>query len=92
MNIKIRGKGKNKLRLEFEEEGYSIVNLLRKNLWENEEVDIDKASYKRDHAYLGNFDFIVETKQGDPVQVLIDAAKKIQEDSKELQDKLNKAL
>lgn len=90
MNIKIRGKGKNKLRLEFEDEGYSIVNLLRKNLWKN--GDVDKASYKRDHAYLGNFEFIVETDEGDPVQVLIDAAKKIQDDSKELQDKFSKAL
>lgn len=92
MDIKIRGKGKNKLSLEFTEAGYSVVNLLRKNLWENSDIEVEKASYKRDHAYLGNFEFVLETEKGDPTEALVKAAKQIKKDSKDLQKKLNKAL
>lgn len=90
MTIKIRGKGKNKLRLEFEEEGYSLLNLLRQKLWENEETD--KASYKNEHPYIGNFELLVETESGDPVEALKEAAKGIKKEADEFNDELKSAL
>lgn len=90
MSIKIRGKGKNKLRLEFEEEGYSLINLLRQYLWDSD-VDVNKGEYRKDHTYLDNFEFLLESKGGDPVESMKDAAEKIKDNCEEFREELEKA-
>lgn len=91
MAIKIRGKGKNKLRLEFEEEGHSLINLLRQNLWDSD-TNIDKAEYRKGHTYLDNFELQVKTESGDPVEALKNAAEQVKEDCEEFEEKLEKAV
>ena len=49
MNIKIIGKGKNKLRIEFENEDHTLLNLLRRELWDQ---NADYAAYEKKHPYL----------------------------------------
>lgn len=92
MEVKIRGKGKNKLRLEIEGGDYSLINLLRKNLWDEVETEVTKAEQKKGHTYLDNFEFLIESKSGDPTKALIQAADKIKEDSEEFKKKIEKAL
>lgn len=91
MPIKIRGKGKNKLSLEFEEEGYSLVNLLRQNLWDSD-VEINKGEMRKGHTYLNNFKLIVRTESGDPVEALVRAAERVKDDCSEFKDKLKEAV
>ncbi len=82
MSIKIRGKGKNKLKLEFEDEGFSLVNLLRQNLWESG-TEIKKAEFRKGHTYLDNIKLLVETTEGDPVEEVINASEEIKSDAGE---------
>lgn len=91
MAIKIRGKGKNKLTLEFEDEGYSLVNLLRQNLWDSE-TEINKGEFQKGHTYLDNFKLIVKTEEGDPVESLTKAAEEIKNQCDEFEKKLKKAV
>lgn len=91
MTIKIRGKGKNKLTLEFEDEGYSLVNLLRQNLWDSD-TEINKGEFQKKHTYLDNFKLLVRTDEGDPVDSVVQAAKRIKKDCKEFGEKLEKAV
>lgn len=90
MTIKIRGKGKNKLRLEFEEEGHTLLNLVKDKAWEND--DTDKATYRKEHPYLGNPEFLIETEDGDPVNVLRKAAQDIIEDTEEFESQIKDAF
>lgn len=92
MEVKIRGKGKNKLRLEIEDGDYSLINLLRKNLWDEVETEVTKAEERKGHTYLDNFEFLVESKSGDPTEALVQATEKVQKDSEEFKKKIDKAL
>ncbi len=87
MSIKIRGKGKNKLKLEFEDEGFSLVNLLRQKLWDSG-AEIDKAEYRKDHTYLDNISLLVETKDSDPVDEVIKAAEEIKSEAEDLAEQV----
>ncbi len=87
MSIKIRGKGKNKLNLEFEEEGFSLVNLLRQNIWDSG-TEIGKAEYRKGHTYLDNISLLVETKEGNPVEEVVKAAEKIKTEAEEIKKQI----
>ncbi len=89
MSIKIRGKGKNKLKLEFEDESFSLVNILRQKLWESE-GDVDRAEYRKDHAYLDNLHLLIETKGSDPVDEVLNAADMIKKEASEIVEQVEK--
>lgn len=92
MNIKIAGKGKNTLRLKFEDGNYAIVNLLKESAWEITDGKVDKASYSKGHPYLGEFELLVESNDDDPVDILLKSAEKIEQDAEEMADKLKEAI
>ena len=89
MNIKIIGKGKNKLRVEFEGEDHTLLNLLRQTLWEE---NVDYAAYKRAHPFLGNPELILETDKKDPTKTLKAAAKKIANDMEDFRKSFTRAF
>jgi len=89
MNIKILGKGKNKLRIEFEDESHTLVNLLRKALW-NQKADY--AAYEKIHPYLDNPVLVLETKKRDPVNVLKAAARDVSNMSKDFKKEFKRAF
>lgn len=74
MNVKIMGKGKNKLRVEFEGEDHTLLNLLRQALWEE---GVDYSAYEKKHPFLENPTLILETDKKDPTRTLKAAAKKV---------------
>lgn len=90
MRLKIKGKGKNTLRIEFEGEDHSLLNLLRKNLWKDSKID--SASYKKDHPYQSNPELLLKTKKGDPVKSLKRAARKVSDEAKEFRVELGRIL
>lgn len=92
MKLKILGKGKNTLRVEFVGEDHSLLNLLRKTLWEDKYRKIDSASYKKDHPYMGDPVLLLKTKKGDPVNTLKRASRKIGDKAKEFRIELERAL
>lgn len=89
MTIKIRGKGKNKLKLEFEEEGFSLVNLLRQRLWDSD-TEIDKAEYRKGHTYMDNIKLLVETEESNPVEEVISAAEGIKSEVEGIKEQVEK--
>lgn len=89
MNIKIMGKGKNKLRVEFEGEDHTLLNLLRKTLWEE---NVDYAAYKKTHPFLDNPELILETDKKDPTKTLKAAAKKIASDMEDFRKSFTRAF
>jgi len=89
MNIKTIGKGKNKLRIEFEDETHTLLNLLRKALW-NQKVDY--AAYEKKHPFLEKPILVIETEKKDPVNALKAAAREIENQTKEFKKEFERAL
>mgnify|MGYP006307327733 CR=1 FL=1 len=89
MDIKIIGKGKNKLRVEFEGEDHTLLNLLRKALWEE---GADYSAYKKTHPFLDNPELILETDKKDPTKMLAAAAKRIGNDMEDFRKKFERAF
>ncbi len=89
MEIKIIGKGKNKLRVEFEGEDYTLVNLLRKALWEE---GADYSSYQKEHPFLTNPVLILETEKKDPTTTLKAAARNISNQMQDFRKEFSRAF
>jgi len=89
MNIKITGKGKNKLRVEFIGEDYTLLNLLRQTLWGE---NVDYAAYKKTHPFLDNPELILETDKKDPTNTLKAAAKQIIVDMEDFRKQFTRAV
>ena len=90
MELKIIGKGKNTLRIEIEDEDESFANLLAKTLLEEKETD--SASFQKDHPQMGNPVLLLVSEKADPTKLLKRAARKIREQSKELNKEVEKVL
>jgi len=89
MNIKIMGKGKNKLRVEFESEDHTLLNILRQTLWEE---GVDYAAYEKRHPFLANPVLVLETDKKDPTRTLKAAAKKIGNQMQDFRKEFNRAF
>lgn len=59
---------KHRLVFEIIGEDHTISNLLREELWNDEDVKV--AAYKIPHPLKGNPKFIVETKQGSALEAV----------------------
>lgn len=89
MNVKIMGKGKNKLRVEFEGEDHTLLNLLRQILWED---SVDYAAYEKSHPFLENPTLVLETDKKDPTNTLKSAAKRMGEQMEEFRKDFERAF
>jgi DNA-directed RNA polymerase subunit L len=89
MNVKIMGKGKNKLRVEFEGEDHTLLNLLRQNLWEE---GVDYAAYEKEHPFLTNPVLILETDKKNPTRTLKAAAKRMGNQMQDFRKEFGRAL
>jgi len=89
MNIKIIGKGKNKLRIEFEDEGHTLLNLLRKALWDQK---VDYSAYEKKHPFLEKPVLVLETTKKDPTNVLKAAARDVANQVKDFRKEFERAF
>ena len=88
MDFKILKEEKDTLELQFEGESHTFCNLLRKELWENENVVA--ASYNLKHPLLLTPTFILQVKSGKPRKFLVEAADALKKKTKELKAQVSK--
>lgn len=91
MKVNVLNKTKNELKIELEEAGHTLCNILQKKLLEDENVEL--AGYDVPHPLASNSIIYVRTKGSvKPEDALLRAVKKILEVSEEFSKELKKAL
>jgi len=91
VEIKVLKKASNELKIEIKSEGHTFCNVLQQALLEDDTIEM--AGYKIEHPLTSNPTVYVRTKgTRKPKAVLIDAAKKIQKQNKELHKSFERAL
>jgi DNA-directed RNA polymerase subunit L len=91
MKIKILLQAPSELKIEIQDAGHGLCNLLQKKLLENEEVD--QAGYDVPHPLASNPVIYVRMKaNGNPKEALLEAVRKARESNEEFGKALNAAL
>lgn len=75
MEIEIIEDKKNKLIFNVKNITHTFCNILKEELWKNDNVKV--VSYAVRHPLIGTPKFIIETDGTEPRKVLIDAAQKL---------------
>ena len=87
MEIKVLDKEKGKLRIEVVGEDHTLMNALRKELWDDKDTEV--AGYKIEHSLIGNPILVVEHKK-DAKKALLDAVDRLKKKNKEFKSKTSK--
>ena len=91
MKVKISKKTSNELKIEVQDIGHTLCNLLQKRLLEDENVDL--AGYDIPHPLASNAIIYIRTKNKvKPEEALKKAVKRTLKMNKEFGQKLQKAL
>lgn len=91
MSVKIIKKDKERLELELKEEDHTIGNLLRSTLLLDKHVK--EAGYQVIHPLTGGIKLVLHTDgEESPTDALMNALSKIENDAKELQEKIKSLL
>ncbi|MGB9622592.1 MAG: RpoL/Rpb11 RNA polymerase subunit family protein [Candidatus Methanomethylicaceae archaeon] len=91
MSVKIIKEDKTKLELELKSEDHTMGNLLRSTLLLDKHVK--QAGYQIIHPLTGGIKLVVYTDgEESPREAVLKALSKIEEDTKELQEKLGNLL
>jgi len=78
------------LRFKVVGEDHTLCNLLRKVLYEDENVEA--AAYRIEHPLLSSPEFYVRVKRGRPEEALLKAVKRLQERLEKLEEKFKAEL
>lgn len=85
MEVSVLEQNKNHLALEIKGEGHSMCNLLKKELWNDE--NIVTAGYVIEHPQIGVPKFFIETKAGTtPKEALLDAVKRLKKQNEKFEE------
>jgi DNA-directed RNA polymerase subunit L len=91
MKVKTLKRTSNELKIEVEDAGHSLCNLLQKKLLEDESVDL--AGYDVPHPLASSSIIYVRTKgKVKPEEALLKAVEKARDANKEFSKELQKAL
>jgi len=91
MKLKTIKRDTNLLEIGFEEESLGFVNLVKEELWENE--NIDEAVCIKEHPYMAEPKLYVKMKgKNTPETALERAVKRIQVKIKEMEGEFERAL
>jgi len=91
MKLKTIKRDTNLLEIGFEEESLGFVNLVKEELWENE--NIDEAVCIKEHPYMAEPKLYVKMKgKNTPETALERAVKRIQVKVKEMEGEFERAL
>ena len=88
MDVHILKEEKDFLELELKGETHTLCNLLRKELWENNEIAA--ASYNLKHPLISIPVFTVRAKSGKPKKHLQEAITSLKKQAKELHSQVQK--
>ena len=86
MEIKVIEKEKNKLKLEIIGEDHTFCNALRKELWNDKDVQV--AGYNIEHPLVSNPVLTLETEKKDPKKVLESAIKRLKNRNVKLKESI----
>lgn len=86
MKIKVIEKEKNKLKLEIIGEDHTFCNSLRKELWNDKDVQV--AGYNIDHPLVSNPVLTLETVNKDPKKALEAAISRLKKRNAKIRDSL----
>ncbi len=86
MKINVLEKEKNKIRIEIIGETHTFCNVLRKELWNDDDVKV--AGYNIEHPLVSNPVLTLETDKKDPKKVLESAIKRLRDKN----DKIKEAV
>lgn len=91
MNIEILEQSKNKIVFKVEGEDHTILNLLKEELWNDDNVKI--SAYRMEHPLIGIPEMTVEVKTGTDVKKTIDdAVKRLSKKLDEAKKQFSKAF
>ena len=91
MNVKVLKKEKDMLLVELGGESVGFANLIRKELWNDKNVD--EAAYIKEHPYMAEPKVYVKMKgKFSPKSALLNAAKRIESNIKELKKEFQRNL
>ena len=88
MEINVLEYTKTKLRIEVKGEDHTLLNLLKKELYNDKALKY--AGYKIAHVHVGIPELIIETESKDPKKVLLEAVSRLKKLDKELLSKFKK--
>ncbi|MDD5178008.1 MAG: DNA-directed RNA polymerase subunit L [Candidatus Nanoarchaeia archaeon] len=88
MELKLLEKQGNRLKFEIRGENHTFCNLLRKELWNDKEVDL--AGYNMPHSLDDQMIFIVDAKN--PEKALKDAVSRLKDRIKEFNNKFDSIM
>ena len=88
MEVNILEENKNFLKLEIKGEDHTLANYLRKELWQDKDVNV--AGYNVEHPLVSSPVLIVETSRGDPKKALMNAIDRLKKKNIELLSKIKK--
>lgn len=84
MEIKILKEEKNRIEFEIIGEDHTLCNVIRDELWNEDNVDI--SAYNIKHPLISNPVMLVETSKGDPRKALQGAVSDLKKKIKELKN------
>ncbi|MBI2663389.1 DNA-directed RNA polymerase subunit L [Candidatus Woesearchaeota archaeon] len=87
MEIKVLENNKEKISIEVVEEDHTLMNALRKELWNDKDTEV--AGYKIEHSLISNPVLIVEHKK-DAKKALLDAVERLKKKNKDFKSKISK--
>lgn len=88
MKLVLLEDGKNRISFEIQGEGHSFCNILKKELWEDESMEI--AGYQIEHSLVGAPVFTVETAKGDAKKTVMETVERLRKQNKELLEAFKK--
>ncbi len=88
VNIEILKEEKNRIQFKIKGETHTVLNLIRKELFENKSVEF--AGYKVDHPQIKNIIFTVSTSKGNPKMAVKKAIEKIQKKLSKIESEVKK--
>ena len=86
MEIKILKEEKNKIEFEIIGEDHTLCNVIRNELWNQDNVEI--SAYNIKHPLISNPIMLVETSKGDPKNAIFNSVNSLKKQIKELKDRL----
>ena len=90
MEIKILEEDKNKVEFELIGEDHTLCNILRDELWKQDNTKI--SAYNIKHPLISNPVMLVETDKGSPRTLISNAVISLKKQIKELKDIFSKKL
>ena len=84
MEINVIEQGKERMKFELKGEDHSFCNALKKELWQDKNVDI--SGYYVEHSLVSEPVFTVQVKKGDAKKAVLDAVERLKKWNKDLKD------